>query len=679
MGILQKREGNNCFAFGKVKRMTKKYWSRMAALLAMGAVVLADMLFLPNTAYAATTDIKMNGNVYQFDGESNYQIGGADKTSNVSAIGTLKVLGSAEKDGKEGNFEKINVSDGNIEISYSLDKTMLTSEEDKWHLISDGTDKINDVELSDDIEEGAILVQTSLDGNTWIDSKEVTNCFSKESKEAIYTSTEIQLLNGCYYRITVAYKEERTVGSKKIIVVNKDEKEQRKIAEVYEFYAVNEKAKANEASSPEKEPRQEYDDKSLVVNAGKDTGYSETEQLTGKDVHYGWSIGTFTVNGYTQTQEDEEGNTVFLKNVGDQITLWFTLNQDINKLNGKDSLVINDDKNGYDLNFQTGKTDMGRGTLIIQYTDSENSKHDPVIYTDYLAACSTTSADTRVALYEEGDYEIALDYEIKSTPRKVGPVEVVPDYYNYRTYFKFSVHNSNAMLYPFDLATGSELQNMAVTPNGFRIDLANSKDLKVDVTQSVITVNSSGKHVEDSRGTKAARDGSEYTKEGKYTVEVNNTYTKKSTTKTIFVGSDPFLVAMANTGYSAQELDGLLAQGYTIGDDGSLNASTGTETSNTKSSSASDERNANTSETVENDGRPFPIVPAAIIVVLVVIIRAKKKKSSRRAIKKDRHSTDSARSNISRQDDSIDAGQYVGDEMPAGNRTNRNNRGGEKQ
>ena len=87
--------------------MTKKYWSRMAALLAMGAVVLADMLFLPNTAYAATTDIKMNGNVYQFDGESNYQIGGADKTSNVTAIGTLKVSGSAEKDGKEGNFEKI--------------------------------------------------------------------------------------------------------------------------------------------------------------------------------------------------------------------------------------------------------------------------------------------------------------------------------------------------------------------------------------------------------------------------------------------------------------------------------------------------------------------------------------------------------------------------------------------
>lgn len=663
----------------------------MATLIAMGAVVLTDMFFLPHTAYAKTTDIKMNGDVYQFDGDSNYEISGTDKTSNATTIGTLKVSGSAEKDGKEGNFEKINVSGGNIEISYSLDKAILTSKEDEWHLISDGTDKINDVKLSDDIEEGAILVQTSLDGNTWIDSKEVTNYFSEESKEAIYTSTEIQLLNGCYYRITVAYKEERTVGSKKIIVVNKDEKEQRKIAEVYEFYAVNEEAKANEASSPEKEPRQEYDDKSLVVNAGKDTGYSETEQLTGKDVHYGWSIGTFTVNGYTQTQEDEEGNTVFLKNVGDQITLWFTLNQDINKLNGKDSLVINDDKNGYDLNFQTEKTDMGRGTLIIQYTDSENSKHDPVIYTDYLAACSTTSADTRVALYEEGDYEIALDYEIKSTPRKVGPVEVVPDYYNYRTYFKFSVHNSNAMLYPFDLATGSELQNMAVTPNGFRIDLANSKDLKVDVTQSVITVNSSGKHIEDSRGTKAARDGSEYTKEGKYTVEVNNTYTKKSTTKIIFVGSDPFLVAMANTGYSAQELDGLLNQGYTIGDDGSLNAPTDIETSsktttksskkasNTKSDTASNERNANTSETTENNGRPFPIVPTVIIVVMIAIIHAKKKKSSRKNIKKDRHNTDSARSNISRQDDSIDAEQYAGEEMFSGDKTNRNNDGGDKR
>lgn len=689
----------------------------MFALLAMGTMVFMCMSFQPYTTYAKTANVDVDGATCLFDEDSHYEIDDANKTSDVTGLGTFGIFGSATEDGKEGNFEKVNVSDGNIEISYTFDEDKLPSDEDQWHLISDGTKEINGSELTDDIEEGALLVQTSLDGKTWINSKEITDYFSKEQMDAAYTSTEIQLLNGCYYRITVAYKEERTVGSKKILFVNKKDKEQRKIAEVYEFYAVNEEAKANEVSSPQKEPRQEYDDKSLVVNAGKDTGYSKTERLTGKDVHYGWSIGTFTVNGYTQTQEDDEGNTVFLKNVGDQVTLWFTLNQDINKLNGKDSLAINDDKNGYDLNFQTGKTDMGRGTLIIRYTDSENSKHDPVVYTDYLAACSTTSADTRVVLYEEGDYEIALDYEIKSTPRKVGSVEVVPDYYNYRTSFKFSVHNSNAMLYPFDLVTGSELQNRAITPNGFRIDLANSKDLKVDVTQTVITVNASGKHVEDSRGTKAARDGSEYTKEGKYTIEVNNTYTGKTTNKTIFVGSDPFLTAMANTGLSAQELDDTLAKGYTLGDDGTLikpvvpeqeveekvadvaeaveeeqkteaaeiaayEASVDSSTMQASSEADSEvsEDDSRATEEAENTERSFPVAPVVVIAVLiVVVVFTMKKKSSQNAKQKDGNVAGPSNPEINRFDDLKNREQGSDKETIPDSRDTGNDDGGNEQ
>lgn len=542
----------------------------ITAILLAVVVTLSNIAFVPQEVCAKSSEISLKAETYLFDGDAHYEFDEAQSKNpaDISSVGTLKISGDVKSDGKENDFDKLNVSEGNIEIKYEFSN--LSTDEEDWHIVSDKTDKVNGEKLNGAIKQGIVLIQTSLDGITWINSGEITDYFAEDRTDPIYTTSEIQLLNGCYYRILVGYKEEMKTGSKKVLFVNTNKTESRKIAEVYEFYAINEGAKNSESSSPEKAPRQVYEDKNLVVNTGKDNGYSEKNSLTAKDVHYGWGIGTFTVNGYTQTQENADGSTVFLKNVGDQVTLWFSLNQDINKLDQNESLAIANDKNGYDQYFQTKKTDMGRGTLIISYTDSQNHKYDPVIYTDYLAACSTTSADTRVVLYEEGDYEVALDYEIKSTPRKVGAVEVVPEYTNYRTYFKFSVHNSNAMLYPFDVATGSELQNRAVTSNGFRIDLANSKDLDVYVTQTQITVNGNGKHIEDSRGTKAAKDGSEYTKEGIYTLDVKNTYTKQETVKTIYVGSDPFLIALSNYDLSVKDLDNKLSDGYSITDDGKL-------------------------------------------------------------------------------------------------------------
>ena len=64
-------------------------------------------------------------------------------------------------------------------------------------------------------------------------------------------------------------------------------------------------------------------------------------------IMYGWSLGTFLVNGYTR-EISSNGTPVFLKNVGDKVTLWFTLTQDINNLNGKSALTISEDTNGYD-------------------------------------------------------------------------------------------------------------------------------------------------------------------------------------------------------------------------------------------------------------------------------------------------------------------------------------------
>ena len=108
-----------------------------------------------------------------------------------------------------------------------------------------------------------------------------------------------------------------------------------KCAEVYEFYAIN--SNASGVSSPTDTPRKTLGDKVKVTT---DSGFSQEKTLSKDDPHYGWNLGSFFVNGYTRETVDDRGNTVFLKNVGDKVTLWFTLEQDINALNGDPNLTI---------------------------------------------------------------------------------------------------------------------------------------------------------------------------------------------------------------------------------------------------------------------------------------------------------------------------------------------------
>lgn len=132
-----------------------------------------------------------------------------------------------------------------------------------------------------------------------------------------------------------------------------------------------------------------------AVNAGHDTGFANKDEIKNGEPHYGWSLGRFMMSGYTEMKE--EGNRpVFLKTPGDSVTLWFDLTQDINKLNGDESLIINHDNNGYDQGFQYPQSDFGKGALLVRHIDFRGSDSDTQSYMNYLKAKNGTGADTRV-------------------------------------------------------------------------------------------------------------------------------------------------------------------------------------------------------------------------------------------------------------------------------------------
>lgn len=298
-----------------------------------------------------------------------------------------------------------------------------------------------------------------------------------------------------------------------------------------------------------------------VVNTGKDNGYSGKNQIVHGDPHFGWKLGKFTLTDFSEKIIDEKGNIIILKNSGDNIVLNFNLQQNIDKLNGDKNLRISTDKNGYNNYFGIKQTNFGRGTLIIRQTESNGNKKDAKVYTGYLKG-KTVGANIKTAIKEEGDYEVELNYEII----KDG---LINKYTNYKIYFKFSVRNSNAMIFPMDVKTKSELINEAFTENGFYIDFAKSQYLDVSIKKEVLKEGTNGL-VEDVRFNKSAKPGEKYTEEGIYTITAKNKYKETQTVKKIYVGKDNILKAHVQTGYSVSDIKYMVELGATIDNNGKI-------------------------------------------------------------------------------------------------------------
>ena len=544
----------------KENRTSIRRLKRFATLLVALAMLLCA---LPMTAFAASGKTEVVGKFYEFDKDSHYEFhegGDSKQTSKENTYGTFYISGNVTAEGNKSGVPSYEVLDEKLSFYYNYGDTKLNANEDAWHLVNDKSDKVADMKLDDDIMKGAIILQTSKDRKNWVDVKTTCNAFGDTPvrTDSIYSAIEVELNNGCFYRVIIVYELSIRTEDSNFLFINTDKYDFKKCAEVYEFYA---KAKIEDNAAVVPGDGYRLGDK---VRVEKHDGYFGQKEIEKGDLHYGdngeWDLGNFFVSGHTDEVVESNGNVVFLKNVGDKVTLWFNLEQNIDALDGNENLSITADGEGHDQYFGTGTMNFGRGALIIRKTDHNNNRGDAQIYTNYLEANTSVGADTIVRLCEEGDYEVALDYEITSD-------ELIDKIGHYRIFFTFSVRNSNCMVYPFDLATGSELKNGSISESGFRLDYANSLYLTVNVKREILTEGADGL-VEDTRFNRSAKDGAEFTDEGIYTITVKNKYNGETTTKRIYVGTNSILRAHMVEGLSIPEINNLLAQGATINDDG---------------------------------------------------------------------------------------------------------------
>lgn len=529
------------------------------------------MSLFPVFAKCEENKVIVSGNQYKFGKSEKYNFENSESSGSNTHV-NLSINGTdVEQDINDMTVYTV-AGDEAVSFSYSLDKTFYTENENEWHIVDDKTKKVNGITLNSNILKGALILQISNDKQKWVTVDEKTNVFSNNEETNFYDVTDLELLNGCYYRITFAYELCKREEDDKILFVNKSNYSYEKYAEVFEFYLYNREkyvgTKLDKLKDSEK------------VTLGEkirteDEGYSGELDLDKDDPHYGWTLGKFFISGFT-SKPIIDNQQYILKNVGDKVTLGFYLEEDIDNLNGKSNLSISRDKEGYDKEFEISPMDFGRGTLIVQYTNPDGETTEPQIYTNYLEANLSPKANTAIMLCEEGDYKIALDYEIKNDDKVVFGNSLFPKKTHYRISFNFSVRNSNCMVYTFDCLTNSSLSNGSITKNGFKIDLANSKYLDVSVKKEILENGANGL-VEDTKFNRKAKNGDAYTEEGIYTITVKNKAADLQTEKKIYVGDNDILKAYMTTGLTISEILSKKAQGASILDDGTIVEKSGKE------------------------------------------------------------------------------------------------------
>ncbi len=312
--------------------------NRAVILLIIFAILFTNSSVNTLAAYSRT---EISGTVYEFDKDSHYEFHeNKDELKKAEeTYGTFSVSGNISNVGKKDGVPSYEVADGNLSFFYNYSDTKLNADEDSWHLIDDNSKKVADITLDNNIMKGAIILQTSRDRKTWIDVESITNAFSDTPirTNSIYTTTDVQLINGYYYRAIIAYELRIRTEKSSFLFINTDKHDYKKCAEVYEFYAFTDSGESDTTDT-----KQTYNLGSKVRAKNFD-GYSGQETIDKNDPHYGWDLGNFFVSGYTDEIKNSDEDIVFLKNVGDKVTLWFKLNENINGLCGNEDLTVTAD------------------------------------------------------------------------------------------------------------------------------------------------------------------------------------------------------------------------------------------------------------------------------------------------------------------------------------------------
>lgn len=189
------------------------------------------------------------GENYVLPDNSDYVLSEGEKVDNffygARSLGSLCVTGEIDKATTYNGFTAYGTS-GQVTIRYEYKGSYQHVDEDRWYVDNDGTGKVNSYGLGAflGVGHGCIIVEKSDDGVNWEKIKgPILNYFTGEKNQdesTIYSIPEYEIVNGCYYRVLVAYRFCRRSNHGFVWFLGESH-EYKKCIELYSFYICSDK------------------------------------------------------------------------------------------------------------------------------------------------------------------------------------------------------------------------------------------------------------------------------------------------------------------------------------------------------------------------------------------------------------------------------------------------------
>ena len=170
----------------------------------ISTAILATLSFIPTiTASAKEQSIRLTGMVYQFEKNSEYEVDSSQptyKSESIQTLGKLSITGDISQEYVKDNFTAYEIADGSvISLQYKYESYLKNAIKTEWHLAEDSKNVVNKVDLGDHIDYGAIILQTSFNGEKWFTAKSYRNVTGDITFNEDNGINDIQLVNGCFY------------------------------------------------------------------------------------------------------------------------------------------------------------------------------------------------------------------------------------------------------------------------------------------------------------------------------------------------------------------------------------------------------------------------------------------------------------------------------------------------
>ena len=222
---------------------------KLARISKFSVILIGCLLFilysLPGHA-CAEQDYIVSGKDFVLPDDSRYDYSNTTPKNSFfygsNSLGKLHISGAIEKNTKFNGYAAYGAT-GSLSVQYTYDGAYQKSKEETWHIVSDGMRWIRDYDLgfTKTVGNGCIMIEKSLDAKNWEQvTNPVKNYFNKAKtfpESQLCTIPETKYMNGMYYRVVVAYRFARRTHDG----FWSDDYDNRKCAEVYEFYVASEK------------------------------------------------------------------------------------------------------------------------------------------------------------------------------------------------------------------------------------------------------------------------------------------------------------------------------------------------------------------------------------------------------------------------------------------------------